>query len=113
MRVLALGDIFGRPGRRLIESKAAYIRKKVNADFVIANIENASAGKGVNEANANRPKCKEHIVMLIKFSNIRGKLSPLWHAHNVNVLDIDKILIHDKIPNHMSLLSHMEKTRNF
>ena len=52
MKILALGDIFGRPGRNMIISKASEIRAKYCADFVIANCENASSGNGLTENNA-------------------------------------------------------------
>ena len=87
MRVLALGDIFGRPGRKLIETKAAYIKREVNADFVIANIENASAGKGVSEANAKDLLKVEAIDMFTSGNHI-------WDKKDVNNLlqESDRII---------------------
>ena len=52
MRILALGDVFGRPGRGIIISKAGEIRAKYRADFLIVNCENASGGSGVSAINA-------------------------------------------------------------
>ncbi|MDR2520087.1 MAG: TIGR00282 family metallophosphoesterase [Eubacteriaceae bacterium] len=52
MKILALGDIFGRPGRSAIIRYAASLKLESKADFVIANIENASGGAGLNEKNA-------------------------------------------------------------
>jgi metallophosphoesterase (TIGR00282 family) len=52
MRLLFLGDVVGRPGRRAV---AAVLRRLVPAediDFVVANVENASQGKGVTPAAA-------------------------------------------------------------
>jgi len=52
MRLLFLGDVVGRPGRRAI---AAVLRRLVPAlgvDFVVANVENASRGKGLTPAAA-------------------------------------------------------------
>ncbi len=46
-----VGDVVGRPGRKVILNDLANIKKECNADFVIANLENASAGKGVTEQN--------------------------------------------------------------
>ena len=46
MRVLFIGDVFGKPGRNLV---AAHLpRIKSNYDFIIANAENAAGGFGLN-----------------------------------------------------------------
>jgi metallophosphoesterase (TIGR00282 family) len=47
MRVFFIGDIFGKPGRRLIQEKLHGLLHKYQIDFTIANIENAAAGFGV------------------------------------------------------------------
>lgn len=41
-KVLAVGDVVGRPGMDRIGTSLRWLRKKVNADFVIVNGENAS-----------------------------------------------------------------------
>ncbi|MBM4043621.1 MAG: TIGR00282 family metallophosphoesterase [Planctomycetes bacterium] len=45
--ILALGDIVGRPGRRILETKLAAIRQAEAIDFCVANCENAAGGSGV------------------------------------------------------------------
>ena len=47
MRILFIGDIVGKIGRRMIKDHLQEIIKKNNIDFVIANGENASHGKGL------------------------------------------------------------------
>ena len=47
MRVFFIGDIFGKPGRRLIQEKLNGLLHEYRIDFCIANIENAAAGFGV------------------------------------------------------------------
>jgi len=47
MRILFLGDIVGRPGRRAVASALPRLAKSERVDFVVANCENASGGKGV------------------------------------------------------------------
>ncbi|MEY4530305.1 MAG: hypothetical protein RLZZ156_1026 [Deinococcota bacterium] len=47
MRVLFIGDIFGKPGRNLVSSHLPRI--KSNFDFIIANGENAAGGHGINK----------------------------------------------------------------
>jgi metallophosphoesterase (TIGR00282 family) len=47
LRILFIGDIVGKIGRRIIREKTAYFVDKYNIDFVIANGENATHGKGL------------------------------------------------------------------
>ena len=47
MKILFIGDIVGSIGRRLIKEKLESIVNKYNIDFVIANGENATHGKGL------------------------------------------------------------------
>ena len=47
MRILFIGDIVGRVGRRMIKDYLSTYVEKYNIDFVIANGENASHGKGL------------------------------------------------------------------
>ena len=51
MRILFIGDIVGRVGRRIVKEKTSYFVDKYNIDFVIANGENASHGKGLTKHN--------------------------------------------------------------
>jgi 2',3'-cyclic-nucleotide 2'-phosphodiesterase len=47
MRTLFIGDIFGKPGRRLVQEKLHSIIHEHRIDFCIANVENAAAGFGI------------------------------------------------------------------
>ena len=47
MKILFIGDIVGKIGRRLIKEKVPYFVEKYQIDFVIANGENATHGKGL------------------------------------------------------------------
>jgi hypothetical protein len=47
MRILFLGDIVGKPGRRAVRELLPQIISKYSIDFIIANCENAAAGFGV------------------------------------------------------------------
>ena len=47
MRILFIGDIFGRPGRQLLKIGLAAIVSRHEIDFVIANAENSAAGFGI------------------------------------------------------------------
>ncbi len=49
MRVLFLGDIVGRPGRRAVKELIPSLQKKYDPDLIIANGENAAGGNGITE----------------------------------------------------------------
>ena len=52
MRILFLGDVMGRAGRRAISDRLADLRARLRADFVIVNGENASSGMGLTAGHA-------------------------------------------------------------
>jgi len=47
LNILCIGDIVGRPGRRIIADKLRLIVKEHNVDCVIANAENTAGGSGL------------------------------------------------------------------
>jgi len=47
MKILFIGDIVGKPGRRAVNELLPNLISRHNIDFVIANCENAAAGFGV------------------------------------------------------------------
>jgi metallophosphoesterase (TIGR00282 family) len=51
MKILFFGDIVGRIGREAVSSLLPSLVKEFDIDFVIANGENASHGKGLTERN--------------------------------------------------------------
>jgi 2',3'-cyclic-nucleotide 2'-phosphodiesterase len=53
IRVLAVGDAIGRPGRQAIKKVIPRWRREARADFIIANGENAAGGKGITQDTAN------------------------------------------------------------
>ncbi len=53
MRVGFIGDIVGRPGRKMIRRFLPSLRKEEEIDFVVANYENASHGFGLTQKSAN------------------------------------------------------------
>ncbi|HCX64873.1 MAG TPA: TIGR00282 family metallophosphoesterase [Eubacteriaceae bacterium] len=52
MRLLIIGDIVGRPGRTVLKENLDDLIDEYESDIVIANGENASAGLGITEKNA-------------------------------------------------------------
>jgi metallophosphoesterase (TIGR00282 family) len=53
VKIAFIGDVVGRPGRKIIKQKLKSLRTKYDIDFVIANGENASHGFGLTVKNAN------------------------------------------------------------
>lgn len=49
MRVLFLGDVMGRDGRRAVVDQLPGLREKYALDFVIVNADNAAGGFGITE----------------------------------------------------------------
>lgn len=49
MRIFFIGDIVGKPGRKVLADNLPVIREKLGADFVIANGENAAGGNGITK----------------------------------------------------------------
>jgi len=49
-RILFIGDVFGRPGRRVLKETLPHLVKEYSPDLVLANGENAAAGFGITPA---------------------------------------------------------------
>ena len=47
-----IGDVMGRPGRRAVAALLPGLRRELALDLVVANGENAAAGRGITEATA-------------------------------------------------------------
>lgn len=46
-RLLMIGDIVGRPGRKVVGATLPNLRKKYALDFIVANAENSAGGSGI------------------------------------------------------------------
>ncbi|WP_428940009.1 TIGR00282 family metallophosphoesterase [Fontivita pretiosa] len=47
VRILALGDIVGRPGRQVVQQKLPLLVRQRQVDLVVANAENIAGGSGI------------------------------------------------------------------
>jgi calcineurin-like phosphoesterase len=47
LRFLIIGDVIGKPGRKLVGEKVKTIKKSHNIDAVIVNGENSAGGLGI------------------------------------------------------------------
>jgi hypothetical protein len=50
VRLLLIGDIVGKPGRRIVTQAVAGLVRREGLDLVVANAENAAAGSGITPA---------------------------------------------------------------
>lgn len=53
MKILFLGDVVGRLGRRTVQALLPALRQETEADLVVANGENAAGGRGLTLATAD------------------------------------------------------------
>lgn len=51
MKILFIGDIVGKPGRKIITKLLPDLRRELKLDVVIANVENLAHGKGINQSS--------------------------------------------------------------
>ncbi|MDA1312123.1 MAG: TIGR00282 family metallophosphoesterase [Acidobacteria bacterium] len=52
MKILFIGDIVGKPGRRIVKERTADFAQQEGVDLVVANCENAAAGFGITPSLA-------------------------------------------------------------
>jgi len=52
MNILILGDVYGRPGRKILKDQLTHLIAEHQIDFTIVNGENASGGNGLSTKNA-------------------------------------------------------------
>lgn len=52
LRILMIGDVVGRPGRRAVKSLLPGLCQELGLDLIIANAENAAGGMGLTEDTA-------------------------------------------------------------
>lgn len=91
MKILAIGDIFGRPGRRAFRELLPSVVREVGAELVIANAENAAGGRGLTTRIAD--EILENPVHVLTAGNhiweheeLRPSLEshPILRPHNVH-----------------------------
>ena len=79
-KVLAVGDVVGRPGLDRVSRSLRYLKRKTGADFVIVNGENASAvgmtpqqGEDIFDAGADAITMGNHTFSKGKLCHILRK----------------------------------------
>ena len=56
MKVILIGDVVGKPGRRALLANLKQLKVQHEAEFVVANVENAAEGAGVAGARTPYPR---------------------------------------------------------
>lgn len=53
IKILLIGDVIGKPGRKVLKQNLAKLREAAGIDFVVANAENLAGGFGITEGTFN------------------------------------------------------------
>jgi metallophosphoesterase (TIGR00282 family) len=69
MRILVIGDIVGRPGRRVVTALVPALRRELAIDVVVANGENAAAGRGLT-VNTAKEICAASVDVITSGNHI-------------------------------------------
>ena len=78
LKALFLGDIVGKPGRKILQEKLAGLVAETHAHLVIANGENAAGGSGITPTLAKELfECGIHVITLGDHVWRRKQIVPL------------------------------------
>ncbi len=53
IRIIFIGDVVGKPGRRMVAESCLLMKKKFSPDLIIANGENVAGGLGITDNTSN------------------------------------------------------------
>ncbi len=53
MKAIIIGDVVGRPGRTILRESVSRLKHQYEAEFVVANVENAASGVGITPVIAD------------------------------------------------------------
>ncbi|CAG8461124.1 12250_t:CDS:2 [Ambispora leptoticha] len=92
MKILAIGDIFGKTGRQVIRDYLPKLKKEYEIDLVVANVENATHGKGISRRHYHELKSYgidvmtsgNHIFALEETKRYINEVSDLLRPLNSN-----------------------------
>lgn len=84
--ILFIGDIVGEPGLQIIREKLKELIERYNADFVIANGENVSNGKGITKEEA-----EELFLLGVDVITTGNHIWDNWHSRPLLAQD-DRVI---------------------
>ena len=84
MKILVIGDVFGRPGRRAIAELLPGLVDECKADMVVVNGENAAGGRGLTRKTAEE-LFEAPIDVMTAGNHIweHEELHPYLESHNI------------------------------
>lgn len=84
MNILAIGDIYGKAGRRAVKELLPVIIERDSVDFVIVNVDNAAGGKGLTPKTADE-LFKSPINVMTAGNHIweNESIHPYFETHNI------------------------------
>lgn len=86
MRILMVGDVFGRSGRRAFVEHTAKIKAEKNIDIVVVNGENSAHGKGLSNSTFN--------TLLSGGADIVTTGNHVWDNRDIlNIIDREPFLL--------------------
>jgi hypothetical protein len=86
VKILIVGDVVGRPGRKAFKRYTRELREKHNIDIVIVNGENSAAGKGVSRKSLDE--------LYAGGADIVTSGNHIWDKREVyEVIDMDPYLV--------------------
>ena len=86
MRILAVGDVVGRSGRRIFASYTPKLKKEKNIDVVIVNGENSAHGKGIS--------CSTFTELITGGADIVTSGNHIWDNKDIlKIIDQEPFLI--------------------
>ena len=84
MKILVIGDIFGRPGRRALRELLPGLQREYRVDFTIANAENAAGGKGLTPKVADEIfESPVHVLTAGNHIWEHAELHPYFDSHPI------------------------------
>ena len=86
MRILFIGDIVGRPGRKMVCDNLPGLIEEKAIDFTIANGENASGGFGLTERSGELSEdATEVLEDFVAIAQVRDRVHALRSGHNWSI----------------------------
>src|SRR5687767_14371589 len=86
MKILAIGDIIGKIGRKIIKNYLEKIKQEYQIDLTIANVENATHGKGISLKHYKELKSAEKKILI----NVMTSGNHIFHREETQKF-IDKL----------------------
>ncbi len=86
-KILFFGDVMGAIGRKALQKKLPFLRKKYQADLVIINAENLAHGKGISEKTLSQ--MQEAGVDCFTSGNhvySRGNFKKIFNSQKFNIV---------------------------